>query len=63
MAPGSNAAPGQKYPLEVTPRSASLCPGMLLGPIGDAIDASVNENSSAFEMRFVGELKGVVVVE
>jgi len=50
-----NAAPGQKYALEVSPRSASLGPGMLLGPIGGAIDASVNENAGAFEMKFVAK--------
>jgi hypothetical protein len=50
-----NAAPGQKYAMEVSPRTASLAPGMLLGPLGGAIDASVNENAGAFEMRFVAE--------
>jgi len=49
-----NAVAGQKYALEVAPRSDSFAPGMLLGPVGGVIDASVNENAGAFEMKAAG---------
>ncbi len=39
--------------VEVAPRSASFGPGALLGPLGGAIDASLNENAGAFQIRFV----------
>ena len=41
------------YNIEEAPRSASFGPGALLGPLGGAIDASLNENAGAFQMRFV----------
>jgi len=49
-----DAVAGQSYGLVVTPRSASLGPGALLGPIGGMIDAASNENAGAFEMRVAG---------
>ncbi len=49
-----NAIAGQKYALDVAPRASSLGPGMLLGPVGGAIDASVNENAGAFELKLAG---------
>ena len=47
------ATAGQTYTIEVAPRAASFGPGTLLGPLGGVIDASVNENAGAFQMRFV----------
>ncbi len=49
-----NAAAGADYKLVVEPRGDSFVPGALLGPIGGAIDASVNENAGAFQMRVAG---------
>lgn len=46
------AKAGQRYALEVAPRGDSFLPGALLGPFGGAIDASVNENAGAFQLRF-----------
>jgi hypothetical protein len=51
------AKPGQRYAVEVSTRSASLLPGVMLGPVGGIIDASVNENAGAFQLRFV-DVKG-----
>ncbi|MEQ8825199.1 MAG: hypothetical protein RIC14_12580 [Filomicrobium sp.] len=48
-----NAVPGKTYKLVVEPRSNSLLPGAALGPIGGVIDASVNENAGAFQLRVI----------
>lgn len=48
-----NARAGATYALTVEPRGDSLLPGALLGPIGGAIDASVNENAGAFQLALV----------
>lgn len=45
-----NAKAGATYNLVVEPRGDSFLPGALLGPIGGAIDASVNENAGAFQL-------------
>ncbi len=45
-----NAKSGANYALTVEPRGDSLLPGALLGPIGGAIDASINENAGAFQL-------------
>ncbi len=45
-----NAKAGATYNLLVEPRGDSFLPGALLGPIGGAIDASVNENAGAFQL-------------
>ena len=50
-----NAEPGKTYALEVSPRSDSLGPSILLGPIGGMIDSAANENAGAFEIRMVGQ--------
>lgn len=47
------AKPGQRYAVKVEPRSESILPGAVLGPVGAIIDASVNENSGAFTLRLV----------
>ena len=44
------AAAGQKYAFEVAPRDGSIGTAVLFGAIGGAIDASVNENSGAFQI-------------
>ena len=49
------AAAGQKYAFEVAPRDGSIGTAVLFGAIGGAIDASVNENSGAFQ---IGAAKG-----
>ena len=48
-----DAKAGATYALSVEPRGDSLLPGALLGPIGGAIDASVNENAGAFQLTVV----------
>jgi hypothetical protein len=48
-----NAKAGQTYSLAVEPRTDSMLPGALLGPIGGPIDASVNENAGAFQLTLV----------
>ena len=55
-----NAVAGQRYALDVAPRSASFGPGTLLGPIGGALDASVNENAGAFELKAAPQGAAVV---
>jgi hypothetical protein len=50
------AKPGQRYGVEVAPRSDSFVPAML-APVGGIIDASINENAGAFQLRFV-DVKG-----
>ena len=42
---------GRTYALEVAPRQASAGTAVLFGAIGGAIDASVNENAGAFELK------------
>ena len=42
---------GRTYALEVAPRQASVGTAVAFGAIGGAIDASVNENSGAFELK------------
>lgn len=51
-----DAKPGQRYAVKVEPRSDSFLPAML-APVGGIIDASVNENAGAFQLRFV-DVKG-----
>ncbi len=46
-----SAKAGQAYTIEISPRGDSLGPALLLGAIGGAIDASVNQNAGAFQMR------------
>ncbi len=53
-----NAKPGATYALNVEPRGDSFVPGALLGPIGGAIDASVNENAGAFQLTVVSGTAG-----
>ena len=48
-----DAKPGARYALAVEPRGDSVGPGILLGPIGGAIDAASNENAGAFELKLV----------
>jgi hypothetical protein len=45
--------PGQRYAVKVESRSESFVPGVMLGPVGGIIDASVNENAGPFQLRFV----------
>lgn len=47
------AKPGQRYAVEVATRSASILPGVALGPVGGMIDASINENAGLFRLRLV----------
>jgi hypothetical protein len=47
------AKAGERYALEIAPRTASFAPGALLGPVGGIIDASVNENAGAFQLQLV----------
>jgi hypothetical protein len=42
---------GQSYTIEISPRGDSLGPNLLLGAIGGAIDASVNQNAGLFQAR------------
>jgi len=51
---GFDTTAGQTYAVEVAPRMALFGPGTLLGPLGGVLDASVNENAGAFQMRFTG---------
>lgn len=49
-----NAKAGQTYNFEISPRSGALITGSLWGMAGDAINASVSEQSGYFQI----ELKG-----
>lgn len=47
------ATPDTLYTIEVSPRAESFGPSTFLGPLGGVIDASINKNAGAFQMRFV----------
>ncbi len=48
------AVAGQQYAMELAPREGSIGTAVLFGAIGGALDASVNENSGAFELKGAG---------
>ena len=45
---------GQTTALEISPRSASVGAGMLLGPLGGLVDGSTEASGGAFDVRVVG---------
>lgn len=47
------AKQGSTYSVEVSPRNESFIPGVFLGVIGLAIDASITENSGLFMLRLI----------
>lgn len=53
-----NVKAGQTYALEISPRGDSYVPGALFGVVGAAIDANVNKNAGAFQMRVVSAPEG-----
>ena len=50
------AKPDTEYLLGIEPRGDSFLPGALFGLVGAAIDASINENSGAFQIA-IKEIK------
>ena len=45
------AEAGRTYALDIGPRQGSVGTAVLLGAVGGAIEASVSENSGAFELK------------
>lgn len=50
-----DAKAGQTYNFQVSPRSDALLPSAAFGMIGDAINASVSEQSGYFQISLIGE--------
>lgn len=48
-----NAKPGATYAVEISPRVESYAPVLIAGLAGSMVDAAVNENAGAFQMRLL----------
>jgi hypothetical protein len=48
-----HAKPGATYAIEISPRVESYAPVLIAGLAGSMVDAAVNENAGAFQMRLL----------